>query len=202
MEDYQLLTITYRELELCVQAANDTNGTTERTAILTEINQRLLDINRIAQTSQFNSINLLNGTTSSLKLQIGAGSSTANTIDLAPFFTSATLGALGISISTTGNLWTSDKIRSYLNSVDQGLNVILTERSNIGAIQNRLSSALQNLSLTNENMQQSESQIKDVDIAQETSNMTKYQILQQAAATVLVQANKLPQLALNLLSGA
>ena len=187
--------------ELCIQAANDTNGTSEKNAILTEINQRLLDINRIANTTTFNSINLLNGSSTTCVLQIGASSSSTNTINIGSVLTNCTLGALSMSLSISGNLWTSAKIRSYLSSLDTGLNAILSKRSDIGALENRLQSALSNLSGVNNNLQSSESNIKDVDIANESSNMTKYQILPQASETVLAQANKLPQLALNLLNG-
>ena len=187
--------------ELCVQAANDTNGTSERNAILTEINQRLLDINRISKSATFNSINLLNGSASSCILQIGAGSSSTNTIKIGSVLTNCTLGALSMNLSITGDLWTSTMIRSYLNSVDSGLNTILSKRSDIGALENRLQSALTNLTSFNVNLQSSESNIKDVDIAQESSNMTKNQILEQASETILAQANKLPQLALSLLNG-
>lgn len=185
--------------ELCVQASNDTNGTSERSAILTEIQQRLQDINTVARTSQFNSINLLTGSASTCSLQVGANTTTSNTLSLSNVLVNSTLGSLGINLVITGNQWSGAMIRSYINSVDAGLSTILSQRADIGALQNRLQSALQNMTNLNNNLQSSESDIKDVDVAQETSSMTQYQILQQASESILAQANKLPTLALTLL---
>jgi flagellin len=190
--------------ELCVQAANDTNGSVERSAILAEINARLDDINRISKATKFNNIQLLNGSQSTALLQVGANAAVStNTIDVAPVLVSCatSVSALNVDLAIASGDWKSDKIRSYLSSIDTALSSILSRRSNIGAMQNRLDSTLSNLTVMNENIQSSESRIRDVDIAQETANMTKYQILQQASASVLSQANQIPQLALSLLKG-
>jgi flagellin len=189
--------------ELSIQAANDTNGTAERDAILSEINARLADIDRISKSTQFNNIALLDGTLSSMKLHIGAAAvESTNTIDIATVLSSASsASAIGVDLSVTGATWTSDSIRSYLTNLDSALATISNKRSNIGAFQNRLESALENLSIMNENMTSAESRVRDIDVARESATMTKYQILQQASASVLAQANRLPQLALALISG-
>ena len=197
--------------ELTVQAANDTNGSTERDAILSEVSARLLDINRIAKATKFNNVNLLDGS-QAVTLQIGASSGlSTNTIVIGNgVLNRATISAIGVSavspsglsLSVTGATWagtSGNGIRLYLDTLDKALKDITTRRSNLGAYQNRLESALGNLNVTNENIQTAESRIRDLDIAKETASMTKYQILQQASASVLAQANALPQIALKLL---
>jgi len=186
--------------ELCIQAANETNATTEKNAILSEINARISDVDRIAGSTQFNKLSLLDGSLSTAKLQIGAGSASINVIDISTVLSAAVdTSTIGINLTATGATWSGENIRSYLNQLDTALNDISEKRSNLGAYQNRLESALENLTIMNENLQSSESRIRDVDIAEETANMTKYQILQQASATVLSQANRIPQIALSLL---
>lgn len=187
--------------ELAVQAANDTNGTGEREAILLEINARLDDIDRLSNATTYNKINLLNGTKSTLCLQVGANSLfSTNVIDIASVLTNNSVTSFNLQLTgMTGQTWNSSLIRSYINTVDNALGILLNERSNIGAMQNRLSSALDNLSTLNENLQSANSAIRDVDIGEETSTYTKYSILQQASASVLSQANSLPKLALTLL---
>lgn len=191
-----------RMRELCIQAANDTNGSVERDAILAEINARSADISRISKSTNFNNISLLDGSASNTLLQVGAKSVVStNTIDISNVLTNCSSTSIGITISIAGKDWTAAKIRSYLGSLDTALSSVLNKRSNIGALQNRLNSTLDNLTVMNENIQASESRIRDVDVAQETANMTKFQILQQASASVLAQSNQIPQLALSLLRG-
>lgn len=185
--------------ELCVQAANETNGTAERSAILSEINARLADINRISNSTKFNSIGLLDGSQSVLNIQIGAGASSINVLDLAGILFKSTVTELGIDLTVVGSTWTADDIRSYLTKLDTALLGLISRRSELGAFQNRLESTLANVTVMTENLQNSESRIRDLDVAEETANMTKYQILQQASASVLAQANNIPQIALALL---
>lgn len=185
--------------ELCVQAANETNGTAERSAILSEINARLADINRISNSTKFNSIGLLDGSQSVLNIQIGAGASSINVLDLAGILFKSTVTELGIDLTVVGSTWTAEQIRSYLTQLDTALMGLIGRRSELGAFQNRLESTLANVTVMTENLQNSESRIRDLDVAEETANMTKYQILQQASASVLAQANNIPQIALALL---
>ena len=193
--------------ELAVQAANDTNSSVEKDAILCEVNARLSDIDRIAKATKFNNIKLLDGTASAV-LQVGADSElSTNTIEIENAVLSrATVSCIGTSASAnglaltaTGANWSSNGIRLYMDVLDAALSDITTRRSNLGAYQNRLESALENLTIMNENIQNAESRVRDLDVAKETANMTKYQILQQASASVLAQANALPQVALKLL---
>ncbi len=187
--------------ELCVQAANETNSTAERSAILLEIRARLDDINRISDATKFNNISLLDGQVSSIKLQIGPGASSINVLDLRDVLVESSVTSLGVQLSVSASTWTSDNIRSYISSLSTALGSITSRRSNLGAMQNRLESALDNLSIMTENLENAESRIRDLDVAEETAEMTKNQILQQASASVLAQANRLPQIALMLLQG-
>lgn len=186
--------------ELCIQAANETNATSERSAILSEVNARLEDINRISRATQFNNLSLLDGTLSSARLQIGAGATSVNVIDISGVMSSATtVTALSMDLSVTASSWSGENIRSYLSSLDGALRTLNTRRSDLGAYQNRLESALENLTVMNENLRASESRIRDLDVAEESATLTKYQILQQASASVLSQANQIPQIALALI---
>lgn len=195
--------------ELTVQAANDTNDTAERGAIILEIVQRLEDIDRIAEASRFNQVNLLDGSLTELNLQIGANSD--DFLDIGTIIgDGATSGDLDIEDSDTASgvldfadetTWEAENFREYLDVLDAGLATVTQMRSQLGATQNRLESTLSNLQVTNENLQASESRIRDLDIARETAGMTKFQILQQASASVLTQANRIPQIALALLGG-
>ena len=188
--------------ELCIQAANDTNGSVERTAILAEVTARIDDMTRIAKGAKFNNIALLDGTSTSTLLQVGANAVVStNTIDIAGVLTDSQASTLGVTIAITGGNWTSALIRSYIGQLDLAINDITSRRSNIGALQNRLESTLDNLTVMNENIQASESRIRDLDIAKESANMVKNQILQQASASVLTQANQIPTLALSLIRG-
>jgi flagellin len=192
-----------RMRELCIQAANGTNSTTERAAILSEINARLSDIDRIAKSTKFNNVSLLDGTiTTNGRIQCGPNATiSTNTIDLSPALERCTVSAIGLTITATGSTWTADNVRTYLSRLDTALSTIISNRSEIGAYQNRLESTIKSLTIINENVTSAESRIRDLDLAKETANMTKYQILQQASASVLAQANQLPQLALSLLQG-
>ena len=187
--------------ELSVQAANDTYGTAEKAAILSEIDQRLQDITRTAKTATFNGIQLLSAATSKTVLQVGAGSAASvNTLDLKAALPNATATSLKLDISTiSASTWTGNKVRSFLSKIDAALTTVISKRSILGAYQNRLDSSLQNMTVMNENLTASESRIRDLDIAKETASRTKYQILQPASVSILSQSNKLPQLALSLL---
>lgn len=174
--------------ELTVQAANDTLGTAERTAISSEINQRLQDIDRIADTTKFTNINLLNNNVpSNLNLQIGPNSS--DTLDIAPALGNASSTALGLPSAGTVNLSTGTAARNFLTTVDSALSTLNTRRSNIGAYQNRLDSVISNLSTTSMNVASANSRIRDTDIASETSRFVQNQLLQQFGVSLLAQVN-------------
>jgi flagellin len=192
--------------ELTVQAANDTNATNEREAIAREVRQRSDDITRIASTLRFNTIVLLDGTASQATLQIGANSDyNENALVIGSVLQNSRVTALGLvtsSITVAAGGYFSDgtNARSFLSTIDSAIGTLSSTRSEIGALQNRLESTVESLTIAMENITAAESRIRDLDIARETSELTKNQILQQAALGVLAQANQTPTLALSLLS--
>jgi flagellin len=198
--------------DLVVQGANDTNGSEERTAIESEVQQRLDEINRTAKGSKFNAINLLDGSQTSLNFHIGAGSETSlNQLNVAstaggktnPLASAETsqLGTNGIDLSTgaSGTFSSASKIASYLSKVDDAITDVSKRRSAIGSYQNRLESTISSLNIKYENMSASESRIRDVDVAKEAAVLTRNQILQSASSSLLAQANQSPGVALSLI---
>ena len=179
-----------------------------------EVKARVDEINRIAKSSNFNGLNLLDGSISQrdksgLRLQVGANSATeTNAIYVAPeVFDSASAQALGLYGAKSVNKFTSieeafefaSTAAKFIADVDVALQNVTTRKATIGAVQNRLNSAADSLVTTIENATSAKSTIMDADIAEESANYTKAQILQQTSATLLVQANQLPSLALNLI---
>lgn len=186
--------------DLVVQAANGTNGQKEKDAIKEEVRARLDEISRITQSSSFNAVKLLDGSNTTISLQIGANSDSAtNTINIGTPLKRADATALGISDLTGVFNTTSAATAAYLDKVDSAISTISTNRSKIGAIQNRLDSAIKSLNIKYENMTASQSRIRDTDVAKESATLTKNQILQQASSQLLAQANQAPNIALSLL---
>ena len=152
--------ILQRMNELATQAANDTNTSTDRTAIQAEIDQLTSEINRIQSTTQFNTMNLLDGTFSSKNLQVGSLSGQSIGISIKNMDASS-LGVNALKVSSFASAGSSmDKIQSAINLVS-------TQRSTLGALQNRLEHTINNLNTTAENTQAAESRIRDVDMATE-----------------------------------
>lgn len=200
--------------ELTVQAGNDTYNDTQRSAIQGEITQLLSDVDRIAAVTQFNGVALFpTGAAAAFTLQVGAnGTANVDTIDVGAALGNAQAQGLGVASwnSTTGVLGVNMAVngtaggnvaRAFLAEVDAALLSVNTKRGNLGAFVNRLEGAVNNLSISVENLSASESRIRNVDVAAESSNLTRNQILQQASSTILAQANQSPQLALQLLKG-
>ncbi|CCJ87883.1 flagellin [Cronobacter dublinensis] len=185
--------------ELAVQAANDTNGSTDLTSVNTEITQRLSEIDRIAGGANFNGKSLLNGSVSTaLKIQVGAGTSSNDTISIG---SNALINATSGTLSTTLSTAISDNAsaQTVISAADAAIAKIDTARSNMGAIQNRFESTINNLNNSINNLSAAQSRIQDADYATEVSNMSRAQILQQAGTSVLSQANQVPQSMLSLL---
>lgn len=190
--------ILQRMNELATQAANDTNTSTDRKAIKAELTALTSELNRIASTTQFNTMNLLDGTFTGKNLQVGALSGqkisisisgmNANKLGLA-----GTDGKMSIAVSTftaAGKAMT--KIQSAITKVS-------TQRSALGAIQNRLEHTIANLDTTSENTSSAESRIRDTDMADAMVEYSKNQILAQAGQSMLAQANQATQGVLSLL---
>lgn len=190
--------------DLTIQAANGTNGTAERSAIQGEVQQRVEEISRIAKSSKFNTINLLDGTNTSLTTQIGPNSTASlNSLTIGSPLTSATSTALSLNNNTNTLLGTKYDTAvhagSFISVIDTAISTVSSSRSTIGSLQNRLESAIKSLAIKQENMLASESRIRDVDVAQEAATLTRNQILQQASASLLAQANQAPAIALSLI---
>ncbi|WP_436876672.1 flagellin [Siccibacter turicensis] len=184
--------------ELSVQAANGTNGDSDLESINTEITQRLGEIDRIAGSANFNGKNLLDGSVTSIKVQVGAGTTANDTIEIGATALidakSATLSAdLAADITDTATAQTR------IDAVDEAIGKIDEARSNMGALQNRFESTINNLNNSVNNLSAAQSRIQDADYATEVSNMSRAQILQQAGTSVLSQANQVPQTVLSLL---
>lgn len=184
--------ILQRMRELAVQGGNDTNVTADRTAIQDEMNTLMSEVDRIASTTEFNTQNLLGGSFSGT-FQIGANK--GQVINLA--ISSMDTTGLGISgnISVGSNVLSSGSI----SALDKAIETVSTQRSKLGANQNRLEHTINNLGTSSENLTAAESRVRDVDMAKEMMSQTKSSILSQAAQAMLAQANQQPQGVLQLL---
>lgn len=184
--------ILQRMNELATQAANDSNTTIDRSAIQAEINQLVSEIDRIQSTTQFNTMNLLDGSFAGKHLQVGALAGQNIDITISNM-DSATLGVDALAV--TG----FTKAGSAMTKIQSAIDKVSTQRSTLGAVQNRLEHTIANLDTTAENTQSAESRIRDTDMASEMVEYSKNQILAQAGQSMLAQANQSTQGALSLL---
>ncbi len=178
---------------LAIQSANSTNSADDRASLQAEVTQRLAEIERIANQTQFNGTNLLDGNFSGAAFQVGANAN--QTIDVASI-QDVTQSGLSIDAVTVA---TSADAQTAIGTIDTALNTLNTARGDLGAVQNRLESTVTNLANARENIMAARSRILDADFAAETANLTRVQILQQASLAMLSQANIQPQNALSLL---
>jgi flagellin len=184
--------ILTRMRELAMQSANGTLSATDLTTIDTEMDQLTEELDRISSSTVFNNIALLDGSTASSSIQVGLDS--GETIDITLQDTSTTtLGVDAIDVTAAGGG------AAALADIDSAIDTVNTARGAMGAAQNRLSSAYASIQSARENLASAESRIRDVDVARETADLTRNSILQQAAVSILSQANVQPQLALSLL---
>ncbi len=192
--------IVSRMRELSIQSANASLGGTERGYIQTEFTELSSEINRISQVTEFNGQKLLEGSASGLGLSFQIGiQNTANdrlTMAISTLATSTLGSTLKISAAS---LSTATNARLAIGAFDKAIQQLSQSRAKLGAIQNRMTVTVSNLANAQENLTSANSRIRDVDVASESSNLTKSQILSQAGLAVLAQANQLPQSALSLL---
>ena len=181
--------------ELAVQGANGTNDTDDLASIQGEIDQLVEEITRVADSTKFNGKMLLDGSLD-VTFQVGANEGTEQTIGVA--LTQA-FDAGGLSVDALDVETDNASAQAAITAVDDALTLVDTARGELGAKQNRFESTIANLNNSVENISAARSRILDADIAQETSAMTKSNILQQAGVAILAQANQAPQLALSLL---
>lgn len=190
-----------RMRELAVQSANDTLSNSDRLHIQDEVNQLLSEVDRIASSTQFNKINLLNGSASAVALHIGANKETGvNDNEIAVAIAASDTTTLAINtLGTTATITTQSGANSAISALDAAIETVSTSRGKIGAYQNRLESTINSLGVASENAGAANSRIRDADVAQSVSEMVRNQILQQSTMAVLAQANQAPQMALQLL---
>ncbi|MCB5162859.1 flagellin [Marinomonas algarum] len=202
---------------LSIQSANGSNSEKDRIALQEEMAQLSTEINRIADTTTFGGSNLLDGTFNGV-FQVGADSNQTisftlesggsnNSIDYTGNggFTMSGLSAnsattVQVSVSTA-SISTVANAQSMIDVLDTMIAAVDSKRSELGAIQNRFGSTINNLTNISENVSAARARVRDADFALETANLTSAQILQQASSTILAQANQRPQTALSLLGG-
>jgi flagellin len=196
----EIANMLIRLRELGVQAASDTVGQNERGFLDLEFQQLMQEIDRIARTTKFNNVPLLDGTAQAFEIQVGTTNNPLT--DRVKLFDSSaadvSVVALGMNLSNV-----ADKVsaQNSLASIDQAIGSVTAMRAEFGALQNRLQSVINNIQISRENMSAANSRIRDADFAEEATNLSKNQILMQSGTSVLAQANSTIKTALNLIGG-
>jgi flagellin len=195
--------ILQRMRELAIQSRNDSNSEDDRAALNKEFAAMSDELTRIAESTNLNGKNLLDGSAATMTFQVGSNSGDSNqiTLTLSDSFAASTLGVDSGAIAITGS--DSDTAEASFNAaisaIDEALKTINASRADLGAAQNRLTSTISNLQNINENASAALGRVQDTDFAAETAQLTKQQTLQQASTSVLAQANQLPSAVLKLL---
>jgi len=192
--------ILIRMRELGVQASSDTVGDQERKFMDVEFQQLLEEIDRIANSTEFNRVPLLNGGSTTFEIQIGTRNNP--TIDRVKLFDAAAADinvvALGINLAGVSD---KSSAQNTLSAIDSAISSVTSIRAEFGAMQNRLQSVVNNMMISRENLATANSRIRDADVAEEATELTKNQILMQSGVSVLSQANNTIRSALSLLGG-
>ncbi|MCM0605194.1 MAG: flagellin [Xanthomonadaceae bacterium] len=193
--------IIVRMRELAVQASSDTVGPNERRFLDLEFTQLLEEIDRIAHSTEFNGTPLLSGGSATFEIQIGTRNNPlVDRVKLFdPYTTDVNVVSLGINLTTVAD---KASAQNSLAALDSGLQKITSIRAEFGAMQNRMQSIISNISIAKENLSAANSRIRDTDIAEETSELTKNNILLQAGVAVLGQANQSIKSALGLIGSS
>ena len=184
--------ILQRMNELATQSANDTNTTADRTAVQSEVNALTNELSRIASTSQFNTQNLLDGTFTGKNLQVGALENQKITISI------GTMNARALGVDSL-DVKSFTKAGSAMTLIQKAISKVSGQRSDLGALQNRLEHTVNNLDNISENTQTAESRIRDTDMASEMVQYSATSIIQQAGQSMLAQANSQTQGVLSLI---
>ncbi|MCV2885471.1 flagellin [Aestuariibacter sp. AA17] len=193
----EITTALQRIRVLAVQSQNGINSSTDRLALQKEVSALKLEISRIATTTQFAGVNVLNGTYSAVFL-VGANAGQFISVNISR---PGGFGASGLFNGQNTSVATAPQASAAMSLVDAAISIIDAKRADLGAIQNRFQSTIRNLSNISQNVSAARSRIRDTDFATETAELTRWQIIQQASTTVLSQANQRPQAALSLLGG-
>jgi flagellin len=204
----EITNVLSRLAELAEQSANGVFDVTQRSAMQLEFTALISEVDRIAQTTEFNNVKLLSGG-ASVTFQVGFDGSSNSQITYSGV--SATLDSLGLattgtsipiySINAASNDQAQSAARLALDAINLAITSVTRSRGTLGAAESRLETTISNLRTARENFMGAESRIRDADIAAEAAELTRLNILQQAGTAILAQANQQPQLALQLLGG-
>ena len=192
----EVSSILTRLRELSIQSANGTVSGQDQDTLNEEFTSLISEVNRIGRSTEFNGVNVLDGSASTVTFQVGFGTTAGidtMSVSLSPAL-STTLSLDTLDIGSVGNTTTA------MNNIDAAINTVSGLRGRLGAVQNRLGSTIRNLAIQSENLSAAESRIRDVDVAFETAALTRNSILQQASIAILAQTNAQPQAALSLLT--
>ena len=204
----QITNVLSRLAELAQQSANGVFSNPQRSALALEFTALMSEVERIAITTQFNGVNLLSGGTN-VTFQVGFDGSSVSQITYSGV--QATLSSIGLaqggtstpiySILANTEIDAQSASRLALDAIKAAIVSVTRNRGTLGAAESRLNTTISSLQSARENFQNAESVIRDVDVAEESAELTRLNILQQAGAAILAQANQQPQLALKLLQG-
>ncbi len=184
--------ILHRLRELAIQSANAIYSEQDRSLIQVEVSQLVLEIDRIAETTEFNRFKILDGSQESFQFQVGPNPNQNITMVMMTM-TSSAIGISGISMETVSSA------NEALGKIDKAVDTVSRQRANFGAVQNRLEHVVSSLAVAEENLQAAESRIRDTNMASEIVNFMRLKILQDAGAAMLMQANLRPESVMRLL---
>jgi len=191
----EVSSILVRLRELAIQSSNGSVSNQDKDTLDEEFQSLVDEVDRIAKSTEFSGIKLLDGSSTSVSFQVGFGT-TANIDTLAVSLEAADASTLDLDSLDIGS---GGATTTAITNIDTAINNISSLRGTLGAVQNRLGSTINNLAIQVENLSAAESRIRDVDVAYETAQLTRNNILQSASISVLAQANAQPQSALSLL---
>lgn len=191
----EITTALQRIRVLAVQSQNGINASSDRLALQKEVSALKQEISRVASTTQFGGVDLLTGNYSAAFL-VGANAGQFISVNISR---PGGFGASGLFAGANTSVATAQEASAAMSLVDAAISTIDAKRADLGAIQNRFTSTIRNLSNISQNVSAARSRIRDTDFATETAELTRWQIIQQASTTVLSQANQRPQAALQLL---
>ena len=201
--------------DLLTNMANDTNGTDARTASAREIIERLAEIDRLADTTDFNGRKMLDGKSGTIIVQMGPDSTENSILDISKALTDCHLSALGktdenpdgaklpdnLNPDSNDYAPTNENCRAYMKIIQDAIAQLSTQRGLLGAYENRMTSSYDSLSIRIESLETAKSLYTDTDVAEEATNMIKHQIMQQLNTSILSSANSMQGIALSLLGG-
>ncbi|MGO4923797.1 flagellin N-terminal helical domain-containing protein [Ligilactobacillus ruminis] len=193
--------ILERMRNLAVQGANDTLTSSDRSSINKELTALHKELTRIADTTEFNTKNLLGKVDNGFTFQIGANENQTLTVTIGAMDGTTLLGSTDATFQISSGATNVRMAGGMISKIDKAIETVSSQRADLGAVQNRLEHTINNLTATNENLSDANSRIRDVDMAEEMMTFTKSNILSQAATSMLAQANAMPNSVLSLLQG-